>query len=134
MRRPEQKLWDTMLRNKPGNVILERNENVVVVGAPDVYSLKIKHTVWIELKIGKVPKRPTTKMQWSNGGLSQDQMNWIARAVRRSIPVYILARDDNKELYLLGGEVGDIFNSMTRDQCRALRIADNWNKIFEVVG
>lgn len=100
MRKPEQKLWDSMKRNKPRGVDLERVENVASEGFPDV--LVMSANAWVELKAPRRPKRNTTRL-FGSEGLSVDQINWHLRASQSSIRSWILARDDDKQLYLIPG-------------------------------
>ena len=58
MRLKEQRLWDAMRKAAPKGVWLQRVENIVVDGMPDVYAVETEGgACWVELKAPVRPKR-----------------------------------------------------------------------------
>lgn len=135
MRKKEQRLWDTMKRNAPlkKNLMMERIENLVGEGQPDVMIVGIRST-FIELKAPHPRTRDSSKLLTKSDGstLRQSQINWIDDAYNRGAPVYVLARAD-KELFFFGGSCTSWINTVTVAAARELRIADNWVDIFEII-
>lgn len=77
MRKPEQKLWDRMRNALKGKVYLERIENIVHPGRPDVDSMWDGIVLPIELKVVEsYPKRSSSPVLGKNKGLNQNQLNW----------------------------------------------------------
>lgn len=76
MRKLEQKLWDRMRHSLKDHVYLERVENVVHPGRPDVDTLWDGIVLPIELKaLDTFPKRRETPVL-GRKGLNQNQLNW----------------------------------------------------------
>lgn len=128
-RKPEQKLWDTMKANKPRETFMERIENGVGSGMPDVYLRKPDWQTWIELKQCNVPARISTRMLGAKG-LSQDQINWHMQHASLGLYSYVLVRDDQGGLYLLRGELADRINDMSWGDLHANSCAWTWPAIF----
>jgi len=131
MRLKEQKLWDTFKRNCGKEFDLERVENLVSDGMPDVYSRETG--AWIELKAPTVPKRATTPLLGDSEGLRVSQKNWALNATNRGRTVFVLIRDSEGELYLVPGKFAPSMNLMSRDQLREVSVANSWNSVsFEL--
>lgn len=76
MRKPEQKLWDRMRHALKDQIYLERIENVVNPGRPDVDALWDGIVLPIELKaLENFPQRSGTPVLGTKG-LNQNQLNW----------------------------------------------------------
>jgi len=130
MRQAEQKLWDTTLRNKPVGIALERVENGLGAGMPDVYSRAETFHTWIELKAPHAPKRESTRLLGSEG-LSQEQINWHLKSARYGLITYVLIRDiEHKRLWLVGGGWADEMNDWTAAELDKNSLANNWRDIF----
>jgi hypothetical protein len=99
---------------------LDRVENVVVVGMPDINYCSDNVECWIEQKSPKEPVRSTTRLFGSNHKVSQDQKNWFKRQVDAGGNAYFLIVTD-KRWMLIGGEHADSINDLTVEQL--LRIA-----------
>jgi hypothetical protein len=77
MRLREQRLFDRCKANLPREIRLERIENVVGSGTPDLHAIYRGRTTWIELKaIEDIPARMDTQLLDSNHRPSIEQRNW----------------------------------------------------------
>lgn len=132
MRKPEQKVWDTMRQRAPVKVWLERVENVVADGMPDVHVLMEGKMAWVELKHAVLPKRETTRVL-GNKGLRQSQINWHLKAAAKSLPVYTVIRDDKGALYMIHASYAETINDMTRAELNDASIGCEWPGIFKML-
>jgi len=130
VRKPEQRVWDAMRSKAPPGVWLERVENVVADGMPDVHVLMHGKMAWVELKAAVCPARSSTRLLGVNG-LRQSQINWHLKAAARSLPVYTLVRDDSMRLYLVHADHATAINDFTAAQLQAASIADSWAGIYQ---
>jgi len=103
LRKPEQRLWDTMKVNRPMQVGLERVENGVLSGMPDVHGVARGVTVWFELKVLRYPKRDSTHL-FKKQTLRKAQVAWHRVYAAHGGRSYILVRDQHRQLYLIPGE------------------------------
>jgi hypothetical protein len=130
MRLKEQRLWDRMRRAVGGEVRLERVENVVAVGMPDVVALFEGRSTWIENKaVEDYPARPTTRVLGNTIGLSRDQMNWHHDWHRwggKSIIVVAVGLD----VYAFDGALADHVNSMTKEEMEAAAFARDFPRLI----
>ncbi len=102
---------------------LDRVENRVVSGMPDINFCGDDVECWIEQKSPKEPKRATTKLFGSNHKLSQDQKNWFKRQVDAGGLCYVMISTD-KRWMLIGGEHADAVNELTVSQLMEISL---WN-------
>ena len=139
MRKKEQLLWDAMKRALSPRLRLQRVENLVGEGMPDVYvGLSGK---WVELKaVDKVPKRPDTPLLGDKTGLRLSQVNWhLAHADGYAPASYVLIRirgedEDNLSaatVYLLPGSLAARINAMPMKEIRAASLTESWQGIQE---
>jgi len=91
---------------------LDRIENPLVVGMPDINMCIGGTEVWIEQKSPKEPVRSTTPLFGSNHKISQEQQNWFLRQRRAGGKAYFLIVSD-KRWMLLPGFLADEINGMT---------------------
>ncbi len=78
-RKPEQLLWDRLRVARPTDLLLERIENAVGEGRPDVDALWRGIFTPIELKAKTtLPSRDATRV-FGDDGLSVEQRNWHLR-------------------------------------------------------
>jgi hypothetical protein len=91
---------------------LDRIENVVVTGMPDINMCIEGKELWIEQKSPKEPVRGTTPLFGSNHKVSQEQRNWFLRQRQAYGNAYFLIATD-KRWMLLPGILADKINSMT---------------------
>lgn len=96
---------------QPGDRI-DRLENIVVDGMPDVNGCVLGSEFWMEIKAPTEPKRPTTPLFGSNHKLSQDQKNWILRQLKAKGNAYIFIVTDKRRI-LISGKYADNLNEMT---------------------
>ena len=130
MRLKEQRLWDTMKRNAPPDVWIQRVENLVVAGMPDLFVAGPSRTSWVELKAPTRPKRETTPLLGNKEGLNADQINWHLKAATRAVRSYVLIRDSAQQLYLVPGAHAREINHWTRHTLVLFSAADYWPDIF----
>lgn len=102
---------------------LDRIENIVLDGMPDINFCSEGVECWIEQKSPKEPKRSTTTLFKSNHKISQAQKNWFKRQISAGGIAYFLIATD-KRWMLINGEWADFINEMTID--RLLEIA-SWH-------
>jgi len=94
------------------NVRIDRIENLLVEGMPDI-NICIEGTEsWIELKSPKEPKRYNTRLFGSAHRLSREQMNWFHRQKAAGGKCWIFICT-NKRLMLVDGAFADHVNHMT---------------------
>lgn len=78
-RKPEQLLWDRLRAARPADLFMERVENLVGEGRPDVDALWRGLFTPIELKAQpQLPARDATRV-FGDDGLSVEQRNWHLR-------------------------------------------------------
>lgn len=133
-RKPEQLVWDAMsayFKKHPG-LWLERVENVVADGQPDVRVASHCHIKEVELKAAKIPARADTPLLGKKG-LRVSQVSWHRKAAIYGLPVFTLIRDDRKRLYLVHCMHAQDINNMTVEQLRAVSLAEDWAGIYKVL-
>lgn len=130
MRKTEQKLWDRMRTHLGQTLRLERQENLVSVGDPDVIVTAPRNWVTrVELKaVEKFPARPGTRVLGSDG-LSIAQRNWHMEHKRRGGVSYILVGVGSHEFFTIDGGLHDAVNDMTRDDLYEFTYASNWDAL-----
>ena len=91
---------------------LERIENVVGVGTPDINFCIEGAEGWIEMKSPKTPKRKGTPLFGSNHKLSQDQKNWFKKQANADGNGFILICSKTRWI-LIDGCHADKVNDLT---------------------
>ena len=132
-RKPEQKLWDRMRKALGKQVRLERVENAVGTGRPDVDALVNGLFTPIELKMVEVPPvRPTTPVLGEKAGLRLDQRNWHLDwrrwGGRSMIIVGVEAR-----IYAFGGWCADEINGWNIEQFERNALANTWDGVARLL-
>lgn len=131
MRKNEQRLWDRMRKAKPPDVRLERIENGVGIGTPDISCLANGFPSWVELKAQPVaPKRTTTPVLGEHGGLSIGQKNWHLDWFRNGGNSFILVAVGTTQ-FLFPGHYCDVVNIMTMQDFNNMTLARDWDEVFE---
>ena len=128
----EQRLYDAFKKLKPKSVKLERVENMVHDGTPDVLIKVPGAFVFLELKSPIAPKRKTTRLLGTEG-LRQSQKNWFCEAECLNLPAYILIRDSNNNVYLVEGATADFVNELNEEDLRAESLATSLEGAYEVI-
>lgn len=136
MRLKEQRLWDSFRKAAPPDVLLERIENLVSDGTPDVLVGIGGRWAWIENKAPEEPKRETTALMTGGKGLRQSQINWHVKAASLGLPSYVLIRGaHNKRIYLVSGKHALRLNQLTELEISALALNEKskWDSVFEAL-
>lgn len=128
MKQKEQKVWDALKRNANRTLKLQRVENVLTDGMPDVYS--VGRGLWIEMKAPEAKVKETTPVLGTEG-LRISQINWIIDAVMSGRKVYILIRDTAGKMWLIEGKHAVMINAMPRQALAGCAIATTWDEINE---
>ena len=90
---------------------IDRIENVVLAGMPDVNYCFEGVEGWIEMKAPTEPKRASTPLFGSNHKLSQEQKNWFKRQDNAQGRGYILIATDKRWILMMGSKA-DYINEM----------------------
>lgn len=130
MRKPEQRLYDTMKSNCANGVRLERVENGVNTGTPDVHAMRRGVTRWIELKVVKRPARITTPLI-KRDTMRRDQVAWHVSYNAAGGRSFILARDDRRQLYLFPGALALELHTLPFGHCYQLYAHRDWAEVYE---
>ena len=132
MRKTEQRLWDRMRRAIGKDVRLERIENVVGVGTPDVLAC-CYITAFVELKaVEGPPVRETTRVLGERG-LSRDQRNWHKDWHQWGGKSYILI-GVGLQTFMISGAFADEVNGMTMEQLAFYSVASDWAAVAKQLG
>lgn len=102
----------------PGDRI-DRVENAIVSGMPDINFCISGTEGWIELKSPIEPKRSSTKLFGSNHKISQDQKNWFKRQLKAGGIAWLLISTD-KRWMLISGRYIDEINDLTVEQLQQI--------------
>lgn len=132
MRFKEQKLWDDFRKEKPPFFWLQRIENMVGAGLPDVYLINRKNAAWVELKSVIRPVKMSTRYL-GDEGLRTSQKGWHTKAgIYPSIRSYVLIRDDKNEInFLAPGEYAYDINDWDLKEIRKHSLADSFQSVYD---
>lgn len=119
---------------------LERIENIVGVGTPDINYCIDGVEGWIELKSPKEPIGPHSKLFSDNHKLNMAQRNWFLRQRNAGGRAYILICT-NKRWMLIDGKHADEINKLTVGQLHNMAewrvikpmVPFNWGDLREVL-
>jgi hypothetical protein len=126
MRKIEQRLWDRMREHLGGLVRLERVENVMTVGMPDVVCCADGCVTWVELKaVDALPVRAETRVLGSRG-LSREQRNWHYDWRRHGGRSAILVGVGSRSVYLIDGIQADTINNYNLRELLSHSVATDW--------
>src|SRR3954462_1625562 len=89
---------------RPGDR-MDRVENLVMLGMPDINLCAEGIEVWIEMKNPTEPKRSATPLFGSNHPLSIDQENWFIRQYQAGGRGFVLIATDKRWILMAGSEV-----------------------------
>ena len=135
MRKQEQRLWDRMRAKAVApRVRLERIENLVNVGTPDVIALSHGQVTWIELKaVGAFPVKAATRVLGVKG-LSVSQRNWHYGWYAEGGRSLILIGVGPTTIYAIPGFLADAVNDMPRGDLEKYAVAVDWDFLFAYLG
>lgn len=136
MRKPEQLLWDAMKRNLPKSLDLQRVENMVGDGMPDVYVGASGK--WVELKVPPhIPARASTPLLGAKYGLRLSQKNWLMKYNSfhkdQKSSAFILTRLPGGELLMASSQWVSSINLRSLQEWRAISCASHWSEIAEAL-
>jgi hypothetical protein len=126
-----------MKANAPSALWLQRVENLVGEGMPDVYVGSSGR--WVELKAPpKVPVRARTPLLGNAYGLRESQVNWHLKNadVRNGFTSYILIRTPapERKLFLIPGTLASAVNCMSMEKLTSVNVASDWESIMKEIG
>ena len=134
MRELEQRLWDRMRRALGRRMRLERIENLVNVGTPDVLALAKGFVTPIELKaVAAFPARHSTRVLGARG-LSVAQRNWHKSWLDEGGESLILIGVGSREFFAIPGVFADEVNEMDADRLAIFSVASDWDELFVQLG
>jgi len=131
MRKPEQRLWDAMRKNNKKQlhtINLERVENYITAGMPDVHCKYHGVECWVELKVASLPKKEGTRVM-GRKGLRIEQINWHKKHHSFGLKSYILLKTGNR-LFLIANKHTESVNQMCLFDLEQTTIATDWESIF----
>lgn len=136
MRRPEAKFWDRVKRNlKKYPIFLNRVENIVGTGDPDVEALANGLCTKIELKaVLNAPKRHDTPLLGDSHGTLQTQRNWHLEWQRYKGRSIFLVGVGSFTFYAIDGSHHDELNDMTLEQMADLSLCHGWPELAQYLG
>jgi hypothetical protein len=130
MRQQEQKLWDTMKRQAPTDMWLQRVENGLGPGMPDVLAKSLSGCdCWVELKAPQRPVRDTTPVLGKD--LRIDQINWHIKAASMGTKSWLLIRDSAGIISFVPGKFVAEAVHWTNTQFTPYHA--NWQKIWGII-
>ncbi len=125
-RKPEQLLWDALrrrLQDRDGDLWLQRVENGMGAGMPDVLLIRDGGVLWVETKRRPdLPVRHSTPLLGERYGLNVDQRNWHHKwaAHGGDSQILISAGARLQEVFLVSGAFADEVNGLTLLTLRSL--------------
>lgn len=135
MRKTEQKLWDRLRAKAVApRVHLERIENLVGVGTPDVIALSNGQATWVELKaVEAFPAKAATRVLGAKG-LSVSQRNWHYVWHANGGNSIILIGVGPTTIYAIPGFLADAVNDMSRNDLEKRSVIKDWDGLFTYFG
>lgn len=124
MSRPEVQFWDLIKKHVPGDV--ERIENLVSEGTPDVSGSWNGKDYWIELKVAKNKRKeiPPEKL------CRQSQLVWHAKRVRQGAIIFLIVKyPNNIKLYKVVGVLKYRWKATFNYKVKEF----TWNSIKEII-
>lgn len=109
---------------------IDRVENLVVFGMPDINMCVGGIEFWVEQKSPKEPKRSSTTLFGSNHKLSIEQKNWFLRQKNARGRSFILICSD-KRWMLIEGKFADDVNNLTVEELIEIAV---WHEVEPIRG
>lgn len=125
-RLPEQGLWDRCRKHLGPHMFIERLENLLDAGWPDVVTMCDGNVTWIETKKAEWGKRATTRIQLSNP-LTSEQRNWHLNCAKQGCRSIILIEIE-RQIFAVGGKYADEVNGMKRE--RLMQFEEIWPRLL----
>lgn len=128
-------MYDTFRSNAPAEAWIQRVENVLVPGMPDLFVVHRRRSCWIELKAPTQRARRSSRLLGAEG-LNVDQINWHLKAASVGVPSFVLARPDGAHnfLVLLEGAHADEANTMSAEDFDEAGLCfPSWASIWEFI-
>jgi hypothetical protein len=131
MRKTEQRLWDRMRQHiAPRGILLERVENAVGEGMPDVMVLCGGVFTPTELKaVESPPARPDTRLIPSGKGLSVEQRNWHLAWQQNGGRSLIVVGCGRTAILAVEGKYADDINGWSLQQMSRFSVAATWSEL-----
>ena len=131
MRKTEQRLWDRMRQHlAPRGILMERVENAVGEGTPDVTVLVNGYVTPTELKaVNAPPARPTTRLIPSGDGLSIEQRNWHLAWQQHGGQSLIVVGCGRTIIFGVEGKFADDINSWSLETMARFAVAASWSEL-----
>lgn len=98
---------------RPDRLMINRMENLVEVGRPDVDLIWMGITAQLELKAAKRPARPTTKLAWGSA-VKDNQVEWHEqRLLCGGSTGWLLQVGEGawRKIYLIPGRLGRVLQA-----------------------
>lgn len=108
----ESAAYQTLKSHFPPEAYIERIENVVGSGFPDVIYTLNGTTGFIEIKSPTEPKKPNTRLFGSAHKLSLEQENWFLRMLKAGGKCHVFIGTDKRWL-LIPGKLVTLINEAT---------------------
>lgn len=117
------------LRRRGAHV--QRIEDAVSAGIPDVNFCVHGREGWVEVKWrSHWPRRPDTPVRTT---LSAIQTMWIEDRRRAGGRAWVLLQVERDVFLVDGNEAGELRNGLTRDQLRAVAVAEGWGAVLNTL-
>lgn len=129
MRKAEQRLYDRMRRAAPSHIWLQRVENLVGNGMPDVYVAGACRGAWVELKSVRRPKRDATRLLGTSP-LRTSQVNWLLKAATKGVEAYVAVGDERGALWVVPATVARWANDAPLKSFQEWSVAGEWEEFF----
>lgn len=128
MRLKEQRLWDRFKANVGRAVSMERVENLLAAGFPDVLCIAPGGVVSVvELKaVAAAPVRPATPVLGEKSGLSKEQRNWHMNWTRNGGRSFFLVGVGSAINLLVPGKFYDELNAASLEELHSISVARSW--------
>lgn len=136
MRKTEQRLWDRARGHlSPLGIFMERVENVVSDGTPDVTVLCEGIVTPTELKaVMGAPARASTRLIPSGKGLSTEQRNWHLAWTQHGGRSLILVGCGSRIILGVEGRYADEVNEWSLAHMAKMAVAATWSEVARHYG
>jgi hypothetical protein len=112
---------------------VERVENGLVVGMPDVNYCILGAEGWIEIKNPEEPVRPTTALFSGNHQVSADQCNWMLRQTNAGGRCWLFIATKQRLMLINGERVGALGIRINKMTAHELEQISAWKVLLPVL-